>query len=152
MPNWCDNELIISGPRTELLKFIEENTEETDDKYAKRYLYFEKMIPIPPDEDDTIDWAVANWGTKWDAQTKIYADNETELKFDIETAWSPPMEWVKKVSRFYPKLHFQLKYGEPGMDFSGVYCIENNEILEDYGGEYGDYYGSRYNDSDIEIE
>ena len=53
------------------------------------------------------------------------------LYYDFDTAWGPPIEFVKNISKKFPELLFYLKYHEPGMAFAGSYtALVNNEYEE----------------------
>ena len=54
-----------------------------------------------------------------------------------------PVEWLKAVMQKYPELHFQLKYAEEGIGFSGIMEGQGEE-WSDSEGEYGEYYGLIY--------
>ena len=43
----------------------------------------------------------------------------------------------------YPTLKFELRYSEPGVNFSGYIKIQNDEIVEEEG-DCGVYYGDKY--------
>jgi hypothetical protein len=50
---------------------------------------------------------------------------KTYIKYDFDTAWSPPMEGLVIISKKYPNLSFELKYEEEGMGFKGKAIFEN---------------------------
>ena len=67
------------------------------------------------------DWNVRNWGTKWDVavsheeeypETEIYDEGETTVGYKFNTAWSPPIPAIEKLSSQYPSLTFNLSYEE----------------------------------------
>ncbi len=67
------------------------------------------------------DWNVRNWGTKWDVavrdgeeypDTELYEESTTVLGYKFNTAWSPPIEAITKLSEQYPTLNFNLSYEE----------------------------------------
>lgn len=66
------------------------------------------------------DWALENWGTKWDFECEPdaeTADGEVELQFD--TAWGPPTAFLESLATMFPMLDFVLEYAEGGMGFGG---------------------------------
>lgn len=76
------------------------------------------------------DFAVSEWGTKWDigneqVQWTTAAKNdydesaEAELTFGFDSAWSPPIEIYEELTRL--GVQVVATYWEPGMDFAGVY-------------------------------
>jgi hypothetical protein len=55
------------------------------------------------------DWALDNWGTKWNAYgTPDKRDNDNTIFF--ETAWSSPTTLIKVLSEKYPSVIINLKY------------------------------------------
>lgn len=47
------------------------------------------------------DWCCENWGTKWNAYSDHTIDDDTII---FETAWSPPIPVLTKLSETYPDL------------------------------------------------
>ncbi len=82
--------------------------------------------------DNWYDWRVSNWGTKWDVTAELTDETDESLVYDFPTAWSPPISWLKKVSRDYPKLSFRLKYDEPNMEVVGVIIVEKGKVETHY--------------------
>jgi len=144
MPNWCGNDLSVSGPKEDMNRFIEQAKSKRPtgqeiepngnviEKFEDVALSFEKFVPYPYGKWD-YDWCVKNWGTKWDA-CEVNDDGHGNYYFD--TAWSPPTEAVLGMSKCYPTLEFHLAYEECGCDFSGEYRVRNGEIMEDRNGPY----------------
>src|SRR5437879_4051338 len=85
MPNWCDCDLYISGPKAELEKFLETVKSEESvfdfnrvipypEHFREQDREFEEWTKKPPEERSVPppsaysssgwDWCVANWGTK----------------------------------------------------------------------------------------
>ena len=46
----------------------------------------------------------------------------------------------------YPNIKFELKYQEPGVNFSGIFEISAGDIINDVQGKYGEYFGDIYCD------
>jgi hypothetical protein len=122
MPNWSWNQLYLHGDIDELLKFHRENTN------TNGYLDFELSIPT----DNPIDL----WGTKWNAIQNDYPenyevvtlpsdDNDNRLEFEFKTAWNPPFNYVKNVSKIYPNIEFELSSDRYDI------CYENGEITDE---------------------
>ena len=122
MPNWCENKLVVRGEKKDMVKF---------NKALDKENLLKSFVPIPKDQDDNwYQWCVDNWGTKWDVEINdsTIEDDYVELSFD--SAWAPPVAWLKIVAKKYPKLKFSLKYDEPGMCFIG--CAKgSNGVIED---------------------
>lgn len=84
------------------------------------------------------DWNVTNWGTKWDVaishgeeypETELMEESETSLAYRFNTAWSPPIPAIEKLSEQYPKLHFNLSYEEE-TGWGGEYEYEDGVETE----------------------
>ena len=126
MPNWCNNILTISEPSAELVEYLKTEG-----------FSFDKIKPMPPElrqTEDWYDWAVSNWGTKWDLdENPVLPDSfqEKEISFWFSTAWSPPMGAIEALSEKFPDDHFLLQYLEMGMGFCGEARCQDGSIIED---------------------
>jgi hypothetical protein len=161
MPNWCSNTLKVHSTNVEKLKEFKTWVIVNSKADSEPIFTFEKIHPVPlvlldtqpfasgsENSDELIEkygasdwytWRVTNWGTKWDAaDSNIIADDEQNLIVWFDTAWSPPIAWVKWVAAQWPELSFSLLFEEPGCDFCGIYNVEGIEesIVE---GQY-EYY------------
>jgi hypothetical protein len=142
MPNWCENQIEISGEETLLQKFNEENTRAEKENVSPT-LSFELSLPTPAEllEIDGAgkygwyEWRVANWGTKWNVSNAEPHFQNGNLYYFPSTAWAPPSAWVKAVSALYPQLTFNLFYDEPGMCFAGKEVYINGELQSDISWE-----------------
>lgn len=185
MPNWCNNQLYISGDKESIKKFrlsakgptqsyndirTEESEwpEKLDDirlKVLSEQLpepgpmsdfSFHALCPVPDDVRrfgyDTkrankvrhllgmketslggYEWESHSWGCKWGASgAELICSEDMFLQYGFDTPWGPPLPFLEKISSDWPKLHFELQYEEPGMNFKGEYQIQDSEILEDY--------------------
>ena len=138
MPNWCENELTITGDVHKLIAF----KERAESFIAGQALKFAAFVPDPfPQKpyltDEHYDWRIANWGTKWDLLDATLEESllEATLRCAFDTAWSPPIAWLKSVAQMYPSLDFKLDFDEPGMEFRGTAVAEDGETketIEDY--------------------
>ncbi len=77
------------------------------------------------------EWVVSNWGTKWDAQQVVVVDGGEVVEYEFETAWSPPVPWLRTVAKMYPELRFRLTYDEPGMELYGAMTLEDGVLVRD---------------------
>ena len=88
------------------------------------------------------DWNVRNWGTKWDVavsndekypDTYLTEESTTGLSYNFNTAWSPPIEAITKLSEQYPDVTFNLSYEEE-TGWGGEVEFENgaHATLEEY--------------------
>jgi len=135
MPNWCDNILTISEPSAELTNYLKEEG-----------FFFDKIKPMPPElkeGDGWYDWAVYNWGTKWDLDgNPLMPDSFQDKKiiFSFDTAWSPPMGVICALSEKFPEDHFVLQYLETGMCFGGEAHFSDGSCDDNQFGDYGEEY------------
>ena len=66
------------------------------------------------------DWRVNHWGTKWDAYDLTVEDeDEDQLEFKFNTAWSPPEPICAAIREDYPDLSVSWFYDEPGCEIAG---------------------------------
>lgn len=87
------------------------------------------------------EWCIENWGTKWDAKNSVLmGDSEEEAMITFDTAWSPPLPVIKRLSEIFPEHHFVLNYFEGLIGFQGTYEVINGQVLEDW---CSDYQGTR---------
>lgn len=86
---------------------------------------------------DWYDWAIRNWGTKWNAydvtEWGIVSQDKGELSASIyyETAWSPVTQLLLTVSRDYPTLEFYHEFADEGGSFLGSEVILNGQIISE---------------------
>jgi hypothetical protein len=93
------------------------------------------------------DWNCEKWGTKWNLDSGTsseFEDRENGLaviKYDFDTAWSPPDAVIKELAKQYPELKMQLRYWEGGMAFQGRLRLKGRKVYEekrwDYSGPKG---------------
>lgn len=128
MPNWCQNQLEVTGTIEALDKWRIALFNEED---ITPYLIFNKIRPLPAtEEDDWYEWRTTNWGTKWDIDKEQEVYNEpTCVAYSFDTAWAPPDELVKYASTRFPTLHFELIFLEEGACFAGRQSFQNGEMV-----------------------
>lgn len=147
MPNWCENKLIIEGSAIQLSNLLSNYTSKEEEE-GNRCIDFNKIAPTPPElsehsapisndsngelkktlkkrygSTDWYAWNVKNWGTKWLPSAYSFEDNLEDngrkLEFAFDTAWTPPIPIIKKLSKLYPDLKLTITYAEPGCCFAG---------------------------------
>jgi hypothetical protein len=146
MPNWCFNELIITGDKEELDGLAEKMA--TKDQPFD----FNKFIPYPEEyavldakgegegyANGGYDWCINTWGTKWNAVDAHVTVDVGEITVYFDTAWSPVSSVVCKMAELYPNLTFEYRYEEGGNDFSGKEVYEGGECIISYQGSFDDY-------------
>ena len=165
MPNWCTNQLEVTGAKEAVKKFAADVRVESAIDREFNPLSFAKILPCPEDlkstdkgilADGEYHWNIENWGTKWDAcdvtggDVTESIDDSFIVEYEFETAWRHCDAWLTTISKMYPDLKFRLGYYEPGMSFQGELIIENGEVVyenqedfnpSDWGleDEYDDY-------------
>lgn len=143
MPNHCENNFCITGPKKELKKFYDGIKEHGDElSIMKSYFPCPKELKEAKanfeDNPEMIakygfsswyDWSVENWGTKWGDYDLDIDLSDTHVSGFFMSAWAPPINGFVGVSKKFPKLQFELSYSEPGMCFAGEATIKDGDIL-----------------------
>jgi len=139
MPNWCENKLTIQGDKKQIALFKKGAKIYVPNEDSNTDLSLNQIVPTPPclkyteapgDNPNWYDWCIENWSTKWDISgAELIKNEENELIYDFETAWSPPEQWLKKASKLFKKLTFTLEYEEPGAGFAGTLKVKNGRTL-----------------------
>lgn len=144
-------------------QFFKENTKPHEKDKGRVVLTFQGAVPRHKDLDitcpaqtdeekkqaeinlkkygakDWYDWNRYNWGTKWDANTwgDCYIDGEddwAEIVIQFNTAWSPPLVWLEKVSKKYPLLTFKMDVEEESEEFIGCPVARGGVLKENIVG------------------
>ena len=147
MPNWCQNTVNITGRRatiTRVAEFLIDDQSnfslEKIDPTPPDYLPNRFLGEVPQDENNMMplwySWRLQHWGTKWNVGVQ-YADRWREdaindtLSYFFDSAWSPPEEACKTLSKRYKSLRIELSYDEPGNDFAGeTHWLGGEEIYK----------------------
>ena len=145
MPNWCNNNIEITGP-IDKIKALWDATQAEDGGLLNA------MVPMPVELKDTIkgsngdavnwyDWAVTNWGTKWDVDSEglEFWDNENltaTITGYFDSAWAPPIDCYNRFLADNPDFTITGSYYECGCDFAGFYDNGDDEHLENLRDEY----------------
>lgn len=145
MPNWCENEVIITGDAEELRELITEGAKTPSDYESEHEVKFlmDNLVPMPKelleDGGDWYNWRLNNWGCKWDLNqeyddTRVYyEDGDTEASMGYSTPWAPNRDFWVAVSKRFPSLTIDLSYVEEGMFFMGQEIIKaGNTVNEVY--------------------
>ncbi len=132
MPNWCQNQLTVTGATPEFRAWLADG------------FSFERMNPAPPpailnesmiDSWRSLDSCHNAWGTKCDLdapEQRQVAEEllETSSAF-FDTAWSPPIPAIEALSQQFPDVSFQLDYCELGMFFAGTASFHGGDCHDD---------------------
>ena len=144
MPNWCNNNITITGPNKiidKIDKIVKNEKYEKPEDGLLEYFY-----PMPAELrdttadgskrkklqkkygfDDWYSWAVENWSTKWDihefygdhCDRNYINDDESELSFGFDSAWAPPIGAYEKFIDENSNCSIKATYYEGGCDFMG---------------------------------
>ena len=133
MPNWCDNNLTVTGDAEAIKRFVADITNEDESIEILK-----NLVPFPMEleggdildhngnavgqafTDDGYSWCLRNWGTKWgDCETEITV-NDDYLVLRYQTAWSPALAGIERISRLFPTLTFQTDWVEEGLQSIGA--------------------------------
>jgi hypothetical protein len=159
MPNWCDNMLTVEGEQEKLQEFKKkaefhgkvEVTSGGEDYQYDTDLSLGNFLPLPKElvgttapsrekneelikkygADNWYDWQVMNWGVKWDVNATLSSEDENVLKYWFDSAWCPPLEWLRAVGKLYPELEFTLDYEESGCQFEGTMYAHGDEFWDE---------------------
>ena len=143
MPNWCSNNLSMSGPPDQVRAILD--AVRPSDGADDEKLRLTKFMPQPVDEAgeliDGVSWQYDNWGTKWgDCDTSIiseeYTSNLGSGSLTYNTAWGPASGLMKEISRLHPNVTMDIEYEEPGMNFLGIEQYLNGELVHEQHHEY----------------
>ena len=112
MPNHCDNHLSACGGTQKILNAFY--------KFVGEEIDFNKILPMPqalrdqgplsPEDrngPNWYDWAVENWGTKWNAYEHSTTEQDYdrgEVRYTFLTAWGPPTPIVHELQLRFPTL------------------------------------------------
>lgn len=152
--------MLVSGPKSVVALFVErakyaaalDFTGKEGEQPVIELLHFNNFRPVPAalaarsygnerGEDQSLvdgvssqyDWERTYWGCKWGAcDTRFEVISDTEVKYDFETAWSPPgalIEFIGTLPEF-KDLEIVLDYSEPGMMFKGQITLHQGEFAD----------------------
>jgi hypothetical protein len=147
MPNWCNNQLTLSGSPTA----IDHAVNQLKGEWTSIDLH--RIDPMPAilinkpdngvelidpallystptrndlhDSDTWWSWRIRHWGTKSPVAAPLFTTETLQSGLqaattDFESAWSPPLAAFTTLSRQNPGLTISLTYSEPMLEFSGV--------------------------------
>ena len=145
MPNWCnDNDQVTNKDAAKIdarVKVLESNgdvfnhispmPEELRQTTAPNTTESAVLMREKYGYSDWYDWAVNNWGTKWDADVHSWErDGDNDVYISFNTAWAPPIELYDKMTAEGWEVNGT--YCEEGMCFVGEY-IDGIENYYEYG-------------------
>jgi hypothetical protein len=132
MPNWCENDLEISGPKADAdeLRGLMTTPQNPFD--------FKAIVPVPDRPDESLnwsEWSESNWGTnkiafeaRWLSAKKAARHDAVQVA-QFRTAWSPPTCVIASLSKRFPTLTLRLSYDEPEWGFRGFVTYAQGEVI-----------------------
>ena len=160
MPNYCDNNITITGPNSVIDKIEKIVSSKTDDDNGLLNYFYpmpkelnDTTSPAPKDKpqpkidgfDNWYDWRVENWSTKWDVNeffgverhNLIDSLDESTITFAFSSAWAPPTGAYEHFIDKNSNVTIYATYFEGGCDFMGIWdnggdeCYTISEIAPD---------------------
>lgn len=145
MPNWCLNNVKITGEPCEIERLFGRVRRTEDGGVTLLGTYFpcpdelaDSASPSPRAEEmkekygfpDWYEWCSENWGSKWpECRMRIEHEKGSDTALlDFDSAWAPPLAGYAEISKQFPSLIFEFYYEEPGCAFCGNARIVNGEI------------------------
>jgi hypothetical protein len=145
MPNYCNNNIVITGPNSvidkiekiakgdkgDLLQYFYPMPKELNDTIAgpepktKKEKLEKRRLQVEYGASNWYDWRVENWGTKWDIMEfyninrKEIGEDESEISLGFDTAWAPALGAYEKFIDENSNCSLKAYYYEPGCDFMG---------------------------------
>ena len=154
MPNWCNNNVEISGPN----KIIDQIEKIVGDKNTEGHGLLNWMWPMPKELRDTTadfkddkkmlkkfghsdwySWATEEWGTKWDISEFYGFDRQyhteqdegaSTIKFGFDSAWGPPLTAFANWLVNNEECSLKCWYYESGCDFAGEWDNHDDQCIE----------------------
>ena len=145
MPNWCNNNITISGDEgtirtlTAVLKSLKTSDEEQSSDVFKSLIGLPQHMSDGDYKEKWYDTNIEWFGTKWDIsyEESSFTFTKDEISFFCETAWSPPIPFFQHLCEMY-KVNANLFYSEGGVGFSGETTFTwNDGELDVYDDECG---------------
>jgi len=145
MPNWCDNQITITGPNSVIDKIEKIVKEEKEDQGLLNFFHpmpkeldgttspsssADKPQPMVEGFDCWYDWRVENWCTKWEVCEFYGVDRQGDtISFGFSSAWAPPTgaytHFITSMAEKNLDVSLKAYYYEGGCDFMG--CWDNGD-------------------------
>jgi len=152
MPNWCDNQITITGDKSVIDKIEKIVTEDKSDQGLLDFMYpmpkelesttadgsKDKEMLAKHGHSDWYSWRTDNWCTKWEVNEFYGVDrNGLSISFGFSSAWAPPLGAFEHFLSENDDCSIKAYYYEGGCDFAGVWedgadeCIAPSEYKSD---------------------
>lgn len=137
MPNWCENEITLTGNKEVIEKLYN-----TAKNATKENGFFNQLIPRPEEIENQTEWNSKNWGTKWDIDLEDYfkitevvgIDGRYTFSIGVGTAWSPPEQFLETLCSQLD-ISGKIRFIEGGMDFCGIVEYNGKEKVKEIVGD-----------------
>ncbi len=129
MPNHITNIIAVSGDERRIQAMLKEIQ---IDEYGVGSVDFNKIISMP-DNADSYNWCIANWGTKWNSYGYTANTGFKDGKLTFLTAWSAPHSILQKLSEMFPDIVFEHEWADEDIGMNcGRYVYFDGERIEEY--------------------
>ncbi|MCM1008239.1 MAG: hypothetical protein NC485_09985 [Ruminococcus flavefaciens] len=145
MPNHITNIVYFSGDERRIQSMLNEIQ---NDEYGVGSVDFNKIIPMPEEnygftakrtknvvcyENNQRDWAVANWGTKWNSYGYTSDMEFKDGKLAFLTAWTAPHPILQRLSEIYPEIEITHEWADEDIGMNcGKHVYFDGEIVGEY--------------------
>ena len=136
MPNHITNRIKLIGEPAEVKRVMEAVK---NDEVGLGSIDFEKIIPMPADVDDSYNWCISNWGTKWNSYGYESIENPDDSdNISFLTAWSAPHPVLEKLTAMFPSVTIEHEWADEDISYNcGRKVYYDGERIEEYYPEYG---------------
>jgi hypothetical protein len=124
MPNWVDNEIILSGTASSLKKFADAEFD------------FQKLHPCPfingeDHHEGWYEWCIKHWGTKWPGRDIVidYEEGNSSMIITCRTAWSTPHGFLAYLTTKYSELKIENTWNLDSNEAVGNAVYEGGAII-----------------------
>jgi len=129
MPNHITNIVAASGDEERIQAMLREIQ---NDEYGVGSVDFNKIIPMP-DDVDSYNWCIANWGSKWNSYGYTADTGFKDGKLTFLTAWLAPHPILQKLSEMYPEIEITHEWADEDIGTNcGRYAYYDGERIEEY--------------------
>jgi hypothetical protein len=123
MPNWVDNEIIITGNASSLKEIV-------DARFDFQTLHPCPFINGEEHQEGWYDWCVKHWGTKWAGRDILidYEEGDSTMVVTCRTAWSAPHGFLGYLTTKYSELKIENTWNLDSNEAVGTSVYEGGVI------------------------
>lgn len=136
MPNHITNRIKLIGEPAEIRRFMGIIK---SDEFGLGSIDFNKVIPMPANVDDSYNWCIDNWGTKWNSYGyEDFENTENTGTISFLTAWAAPHPILEKLTTMFPTITFEHEWADENIGINcGRRTYYDGERTEEYYPDYG---------------